>query len=194
MKMKITNAEILNLFQALSQLSMVGNPKFTYTLSKNRAALKPQVEALQEAGQSYAKNNERFKEYQTKIDALVKQFAVDDEGKPIMRDTGDGQTMQRIIPKEKLGDFATAREALDKEFNDVIVGSQAHQASFQTLLREETEVDLRLLKISDIPSEGISTQLMNQIFIFVDDEPAKAEVIPLKEVKRDEQGAPPVSR
>jgi hypothetical protein len=187
MKMKLTNAEILNLFQALTQLSIIGNPKFTYVIAKNRGSLKSMVEALQEAGQSYAKNNERFKEYQGKVDRLIKQFSTDANGKPIVRDSGDGQTLQRTIPKEKLADFTGAREELDKEYNDVIVGMQVHQASFQTMLREETEVDLKLLKLSDIPKEGVSTQVMNQIFVFVDDEPAsKADVIPIKEVKKSE--------
>jgi len=192
MKMKLTNAEIMNLFQALNQLNMIGNPKFTYTIAKNRASLKPQVEALQEAGQSYSKNNERFKEYQGKVDGLIKQFSTDAQGKPIVRDAGDGQSLQRTIPKEKMADFTIAREELDKDYNDVIVGMQAHQASFQTMLREETEVDLRLVGIADLPSDGVSTQLMNQIFIFVDDTP-KAEVIPLKEVKKSEPATGPGS-
>jgi len=192
MKMKLTNAEIMNLFQALNQLNMIGNPKFTYTIAKNRASLRPQVEALQEAGQSYAKNSARFKEYQGKVDGLIKQFSTDAQGKPIVRDAGDGQSLQRTIPKEKMADFTIAREELDKDYNDVIVGMQAHQASFQTMLREETEVDLRLVGIADLPSDGVSTQLMNQIFIFVDDTP-KAEVIPLKEVKKSEPATGPGS-
>jgi hypothetical protein len=192
MKMKITNAEILNLFQALSQLNMVGNPKFTYTVAKNRASLKSQVEALQEAGQAYAKGSVRFQEFQKKSDDLIKKFSVDGKGKPLMRDLGDGQTLQRMIAKENMGDFGQAREDLEKEYNDVIVGMSAHQAGFQTILREEFEVDLRLLKLADVPAEGVNTQIMNQIFIFVDDE--KADVIPLKEVKKSEQpSGPPVS-
>lgn len=185
MKMKITNAEILNLFNALSNLNLTGNAKFTYTIAKNRASLKQQVEALQEAGQSYSKNNDRFKEYQERGDALIKKYSTDAQGKPVVRGTGDGQTLQRMIPQEKMADFTQERTLLDDEFKEVVLGMQLHQAEFQRLLREESEVDLRLLKISDLPADGINTQIMNLIFIFVDDEEKKADVIPLKEVKKD---------
>jgi hypothetical protein len=185
MRMKLTNAEILNLFNTLSSINVNGNAKFTFTVAKNRASLKTQVESLQEAGNSYAKNNDRFKQYQERGDALIKQFSTDAQGKPVVRGTGDGQTLQRMIPQEKMADFTMMRTALDEEFKEVILGAQLHQAEFQRLLREEAEVDLRLLKISDVPSDGINTQVMNSIYIFIDDEEKKADVIPLKEVKKD---------
>jgi hypothetical protein len=170
MKIRLTNAEILNLFSALDSIDTRGNAKFTYTLSKNRAILKHNVEALQEAGNSYSKDNARFTEYQSKAEELVKRYAVNKDGTPSMRTGADGQTMQRVIPAEKMGEFAKAREELDDNYKDVILGIQAHQAGFAQLLKEETEVDLRLLPIKDIPDGGISTQVMNLIFVFVEDD------------------------
>lgn len=189
MKMKLTNAEILNLFQALSNLNLTGNPKFSYTVAKNRASLKPNVEALQEAGNQFAKNSERFKAYQKAGDELIKTHCVDASGKPMMRDSGDGQSLQRVIPAERMGEFTQARQLLDEQYKDVIMAAQAHQAAFQTLLREETEVDLRTVPLKDVPADGLNTQIMNLIFVFIEDEKT-GEVIPLKVVPKNE---PPVN-
>jgi hypothetical protein len=190
--MKLTNAEILNLFQALTNLNMAGNPKFSYTVAKNKASLKSNVEALQEAGNEFAKNSERFKDYQKKGDELIKTYSVDAAGKPMVRDSGDGQSLQRIIPAEKMGDFTQARQLLDEEYKDVILAAQAHQAAFQTLLREETEVDLRTVALKDVPENGLNTQIMNLIFVFIEDGETElgTKTPPLKLVPKNE---PPVN-
>jgi hypothetical protein len=105
-----------------------------------------------------------------------------------MRDSGDGQTLQRVIPAEKMGDFTQARQLLDDEYKDVLVGLQAHQAAFQTLLREECEVNLRTVSLKDVPEGGLNTQVMNQIFIFVDEEKS-GTMTPLKTVPKNENPA-----
>lgn len=181
MDVKITNAELLNLYGALTQVSINGSAKFTYVLAKNRAILKPYVDAFQEASQSYAKSQPGVGEYQKRIDELLKQFAVDENGKPVTRSSGtDGSSIQYVVPLAKHADYLVARELLDTEYNDVIIGMNAHNASVGTLLKEEVEVkDMRALPITEIPSEGMNTQIMNLIFIFVDDEKPAGKVIPL---------------
>jgi hypothetical protein len=187
MKMQITNAEASNLFQMLSNLKIKGGDKFVYAIAKNRAILKGVVEAIQQEANSFAEGSERFKEYQKRNDELIRTFSTSPDGKPSVKDTGDGNTLQRVVPKEKLGDFAAARDALEAEFKDVTLAAQLHQAEFQKYLRKEIEVDLRVLKMKDVPDEAKDTQYMNLLFIFIEEDGDKAEVVPLKEVKNNEQ-------
>jgi len=183
MELKLTNAEVMNLFGALNQLDLVGNAKFTYVIAKNRATLKPHVEALQESANRYAKTNPRVKEYQEKADALLKQFSTDEKGRPLTRQSADGQVLQRMIPPQKQQEYVMAREQLDAEYKDTLLGLDLHQSDFATLLREETTIPgIRTMSLKDIPDGGINTQIMNLIFVFVDDE--KADVTPLKKVER----------
>lgn len=187
MDVRITNAELLNLYGALTQINLTGSAKFTYILSKNRAVLKPHAEALQQAAQSYGKDNPRVAEYQKQIDALLKKFAVDEKGKPVTRNAGqDGSMLQYIIPPAKHAEYLAARELLDADYKDIILGMDLHNASMAAVLREEVEVkDLRPLPLSEIPNEGMNTQIMNLIFILVEDEkPEKGKLVELPKKER----------
>lgn len=181
MDIELTNQEILNLYDTLTRMNIIGNAKFTYVLAKNRAALKPHVDALQEAGQNFIKNNPEMQDYQKKTDELLKQFAVDKDGKPVTRQSGDGSTLMRVIPADKQAAYVAAREALDREYDGVLKAAQLAQDEFAGLLREKATVSLRPLALSDIPEDRVSTQMMNLIFIFVDD--GKAPVVPLHKEK-----------
>jgi hypothetical protein len=183
MKIKITNAEAMNLFNALTQLNVPGNAKFTYIIAKNRALLKPHIEALQEASQQYDKNHPELKEYRTKVDDLLRKFAVDKDGKPVTRMSGDGTTLTRIIPPEKQAAYIEAREALDAEYRAVLTGFQLHQEDFANLLRKEEDFDLRMLAMKDLPEGALNTQVMNLIFVFVEED--KGEVLPLREARHE---------
>lgn len=182
--MKITNAEVLNLYNALSNTDLSGNAKFVYTLAKNRALLKPLVDTLQEVTTSYAKENPRVKEFQEKGEELLKKFAVTEDGSPAVRQAQDGNSFQRIIPAAKQSEFIKARLALDEAYKDVNLGFELRQREFAEILKEEVDVPLRMLKLKDVPEGGLKTSVMNQIFIFVDDtEDSKGEVMELRPVK-----------
>lgn len=184
MNIKITNAELLNLYGVLSNSQIPGSPKFTYVLAKNRAILKPFAEALQEASQSYVKQNPKVQEYQKRTDELLKKFAVDDSGKPITKQSADGSAILRVIPQPKQAEYLLAREELDKEYSDVVVGASAHQAAFAQLLREEVEIqNIRTISLRELPADGITNQVMNLIFMFVEDDEPPA----VKETKKPEK-------
>jgi hypothetical protein len=184
MEVKITNAEAMNLFSLLNNMNVNGNAKFTYVIAKNRSILKPHIEALQETAGKYAKDHPEVKEYQQKVDDLLKKFAVDRDGKPFTKMSQDGQTMNRIIPPEKQADYMMAREFLDEQYKPIIVGAQLYQDEFARLLRKEETFNLRSIKVKDLPEGALNTQLMNLIFIFVEED--MGEVIPLKEVKKED--------
>lgn len=170
MKMKLTNQECINLYNVLGAGEWKGNVKFLSKMAQNRRQLKPIVESIQEAAESFFKK-ERAAAYQQATQDLVKTHAVGADGKPYTRNLG-GQ-MQRLVPAEKMAGFLEAKEALDREYNDVIVAMSAHESAMQSLLREEVEVNLREVPLSDFP-EGITQQDMNILFLLVEeDDPTK---------------------
>ena len=185
--MELTNQEILNLFEVLSRLEVNGNAKFTYTIAKNRALLKPQVDALQSVTQDYAKVNPRVKEYQVKGEELLKKYAVNDDGTPAVRPAQDGQSFQRMIPAKNHAAFVSARAALDEEYKDVTLGFELRQVEFAELLREEMDIPLRTLALKDLPEGALNTSTMNQIFIFVED----PDTVPSVSTEKGEKGEGP---
>ena len=188
MQIQITNAEAMNLYNALSNLNITGNAKFTYAIAKNKNLLKPHIEALQESAQQYAKDHPQLQEYQKDVEALLVKFAVDKDGKPVTRMSADGSTLTRVIPQEKQADYLAARQDLDDKYKDVLVGAQLHADSFASVLKELTDLKVHGIRLSDFPEGSINTQIMNIIFVLVVDEPA--EVLPLK--KKEEKAIDPV--
>src|SRR4030042_1710703 len=143
MKVKLTNKEIINLFNAISGLSISGTPKFTYTLSRNRGVLEKIVEALREADKSYAENNTRVAEYTAAGEKLIVKYSTDKNGRINTRPTGQPGQVQRVVPIEKMSDYMQERMLLDGEFKDMLVGLDAHQRAIESLMHEEVETDLR---------------------------------------------------
>jgi hypothetical protein len=167
--MKLANSEIVALYNTIDNMGTIaGTAKFAYTLSKNRATLKTIVDSLRDAEQSYMKDSVRAQSYQKAVEELVKTFSVDPDGKPMVRGDGRG-SMQRVVPPARMQDFILSKECLDAEYNDVIVGMDAHVRGVQELLREETEVDLRCAPLKDFPAE-IPQHVMNVLYVLVEEE------------------------
>lgn len=170
MELTITKGEMINLFNTLSQMDVSGNPKFTYVIAKNRATLKPYVEVLQTEN-NVLRDDPRFKEYQRKSNALLREASTDEKGNPVTRQSADGQTLVRMIPPTKQAEFVRRREELDTEYQGILQALELQQADLTKSLREEITIPgIRTLSISDIPAEGINTQIMNLIFVFVEDD------------------------
>jgi hypothetical protein len=190
MKATLTNAEIVNLYNSLENLDMQGSAKFTYTISKNRALLKPQVDALQEVQKSFHERTPQLKEYQTRAEELVKKYSTHEDGTPNMQDVGNGN-FQRVVLREKHKEFFADRTALDVEFADLLKTAENHQQDVNNLMREKVEVELRMLPFAELPKGSVGTRAMNSIFVFVQDpddvtEPAPkngpdtGKVVPIK--------------
>lgn len=170
MKIKLTNADAMNLFQTLTNMNISGNAEFTLAIARNRSLLKTHIDALQEVAGSYIKLHPELKDYQEKLDKLLKQFAVDTDGKPLTRQSPDGTGLARVIPPENQGVYVVEREKLDYEYHVVLVGMTKHQEDFASLLRKEEEFEFRTISKKDLPEGQLNTQIMNTIFIFVEDD------------------------
>ena len=172
MDLTLTNQEWFNLFNVLSNVNITGSAKFTYIMSKNRGLIKPHIDALQAAAEEFTKNHPRLADYQKAGEELLRKHATGPDGKPQARQSPDGNSVQWIIPQDKMAGFVQDREALDKEYADVLVAMSVHQAAYLSLLKETTALrDIRTVKLSELPKDAMNTQYMNSIFVFVEDEP-----------------------
>lgn len=164
----LTKQEVLNLFNILSNPNIKGTGKFLYVLSKNRSLLKPVVDSLEQLRKELTKDTERSAEYRKRVEELIKVYAVRPDGKPNTRP--DGNTLQWVIPQEKMADFAQARMQLDQEYADVHVVMTSAEQEYARVLRELVEIPMiRTLKLSELPKE-LDSSVMNAIFVFVDDD------------------------
>uniref|UniRef100_A0A6H2A299 Uncharacterized protein n=1 Tax=viral metagenome TaxID=1070528 RepID=A0A6H2A299_9ZZZZ len=165
MKKVLPNQESVNLFRHLSQLRIAGTPKCTYVLARNRAALKPVADALAKLN-SEGLDPQRLKTYQNAVDGLIKKFSTHAiTNKPIVKEVSPG-SYQRIVPEDMQADFVEAREALDKEYDDLHVADAARQKAVDRFLAETTEVEFRTLSLGDLPKEVMLTD-MNMLEIFI---------------------------
>src|SRR3972149_426790 len=116
-KIKLSNADIINLFQVLHNLKIRGTPKFMYAMAKNRDSLKSYVVTLETARDAY-NDDPRFKEFQKATGELLTKFSNDADGKPNVRDDGNGN-LRRVIPVARQSEYVQARDALNEEYKDV---------------------------------------------------------------------------
>lgn len=167
MKITLKNSEWMEVFGAIQNMDGQGNAKFTYALAKNRSILKPHVEAIQEAANAFQKTA-RFKEYQTRNDAMLKEFGVKDDGSPNVREF-EGGRLNRVVPVAKQGAFVTAQEKLREEFKDLFDVMELNGKDLEAVLKEDVTLDVRTVKFSDLPTE-IPQRFMNTFFELVVEE------------------------
>lgn len=168
MKVTLKNSQWVELFNAIESMGTVqGKAKFTYALAKNRAILKPHVEAIQEAANTFQKTD-RFKEYQAKNDNMLREFGVKDDGSPNVREF-EGGRLNRVVPVAKQGAFVIAQEKLREEFKDLFEMMELGGKDLELVLKEEVTLDVRTVKFSDLPSD-IPQRFMNAFFELVEEE------------------------
>jgi hypothetical protein len=151
------NQEILSLYENLHQLNLKG-VKFSYSVSKNIALLKPEIESLQKA----VEQSEDFKKFEQERIELAKKYAKEnDSGEPV----------------EENGKFILEdKEAFKKDFADlkeknkgVIEAREAQIKEFNELLEKENDIKFHKISIKDVP-EDITTVQMNQIYSLISEE------------------------
>ena len=102
--------EILQLYRALNTLGQLQGVKFSYSISRNLAILKPEIEALEKASTA----SEEFIEMDKERIKLVEEYAEKDEkGKPKKKGN------EYVIPEDKKEDFENAFEAFKIEHKEL---------------------------------------------------------------------------
>jgi triphosphoribosyl-dephospho-CoA synthetase len=156
MKMKLTPRKILDMHAVLSGLKLEkAGAKTRYAVAKNVEILERHVKSIQAALQPL--DSPDAKDYEAKRQALIKQFAVNTDGTPAVREDQQGR-LQRIIPMAQQSAFTMAVEKLAAEYPTLQDQITAYNKTIEEFLDTEEEVDnLRL--IPEILTEPNATQL-----------------------------------
>jgi len=155
MQIKKTREEFLNLYQVLSQLGNLKGVKFAYTIAKNKEAIKPELVAIQEAGQT----KDNYKEFEKERVGLNEKYALKDEkGQPVIK--GDNY---QIEDKET---YDKAYNELIEKHKEAIDERDAQIKEVNELVKEEIEMDLKTLPLSLVP-EDITVKQMESLSIII---------------------------
>ena len=177
MKIKLTNNEIINLFNIISALQISGSAKFAYTLAKNRELLGRQVKILQDTDSAFYEKRPRIKDYQKDLKDIVEKFATDPQGKPARPVNG-----QIMIPADKMERFLAEKNEVDKLYPDVVIAMEGHAQDMDALMREKTELELRSIDIGAFPKD-VPQAAMNALYVLVTEEDnSGGRVTPLRPV------------
>ena len=167
-KMKMTNADAVNLYNVVSSLRVQGRAKFAFALAKTKQYLKPVAESLEEARTQFMMTD-GYKRFQEAQQNLVKKYAVNADGTPCTRQDADGR-ITRTVPLTKQGDYVQATEQLAVEFKDVLDAAQANNEEFIGVLNTEIDVEVYSVPLSEFPDNQIDQNAFNILYPLVDED------------------------
>ena len=144
MKLKNSREYFLTLYKKLDYLGALKGAKFTFTINRNRQAIKPMAKKVNEM----VTMSESFKEFDKKRVEINEKYAEKDEsGKTTMKDE------RFVIPEDKKEDFEKEIEALKEEYKDTIKEREEQKNNVEAYLKEETELELKPIPLSMIPDD-----------------------------------------
>lgn len=154
--MKAKKGDLLQLWYVLEGMKhQKQNVKFSYFVAKNKIAIKPEVDTLNEVQEV----PEAFQLYDRKRADLAAEMAdkVPQTGEPR---TENGQ----YVITEKKAEFDEALAKLKETYADVIDQRKAQIEAFKELLDEEVEFKGHKIKFGDIPG-SIEPSVMEVLLI-----------------------------
>lgn len=136
--------DAVNLFNGLNSLGgMSGSPKFAYAVSKNLALLKPEIEAINKAGEVYEQKRMELARKYSKKNTF----------------TGEAEVHNNQFQLDDVAGFNTALQALREEDD---------YKNYQELLNQPSDFFPYKIKLADLPT-GINVQQMNAIINIVEE-------------------------
>lgn len=151
MKKAMTKREITKLWNALNNRKIAGlkGAKFAFVIEMNKAEIKPTIDALETAQK---KALESIRDYEEARRKLCEEYAEKDEnGKPVIVEDEEGN--KQFFITENREEFDNVLEALGIEFHEAIEEGKRLGYEFEELLSSEEEVDIRTIKLSDVPKD-----------------------------------------
>lgn len=150
--MKITNQEIVNLYQGLQLVASLTGAKFAYAIARNTEILEKELKSLRIAGRP----SDEYMKYEEARGELAESHARKDKDGQPEKYKKDGLERFSIEDNAK---FEADFTALRLEYKDVIISHKKQQKEFDELLLEETTVELYMIPKSYLP-ENINTKQM----------------------------------
>jgi len=130
--------------------------KFVKTVSKNFNLFKGEVDSLDKGREA----NKSYKEYITKSDTLLKEYAeLDDKGNPISNKLDNGRVSYNIKPDGR-AELEIKLEELTVTYKE---GIEAHTKAEKDFMDDlETDVDIKFATINedDLPINITSKQIL----------------------------------
>ena len=137
-----TRKQIIELFNALSQASMIGNAKFKYAALKNLRTIDSEIETLRSIEKDIAGT---IAEYNDRQNDIIKQYgtAQPDGNIAVTKDSENYEATTKAI------------EDLKVEYKEALNEFEQKQADYIKLLEEEIEFDFKLHEviIDNVPDE-----------------------------------------
>ena len=156
------NNELQNLLSGLNAVSNLKGSVFSYGVGKNAKKITSTLNNL------YSKQvfNDDFQEFQKQKLELLESLAMrDEEDKPIQIDTPQGKSY-------KFEDDSAVNEAVDiliAEHQDAIDAQKVHDEDFNKLLDQDTDFEIHLVKLSNVPEDITGGQISAIMEMIVDD-------------------------
>lgn len=156
MKLKLTNRDVIGLYNTLDALNYKG-VKFAYTIARNLNSLKPLMNSMDKA----LAIPKEFIEYDKARVDLAKKFADKDPktGKPVV----DGNN---FVIKD-MAAFDKELNALQEKHREVIDARQKQLDEYKALQDEEVEIEVITISQALLPAD-ISTKELTAIFAIVE--------------------------
>ena len=153
----MTKRELLNLYISLNKLGHLQGVKFAYGIAKNINILRPEVEAIQKAQDAAP---EYIKFDQERIDLAQSMANKDEKGNPETNGMSYAITLRE--------DFDREFKKLQDKYDEAIKDREKQMGEYEELLKEEVEVKLYKIKLSELP-EAITTEEVNKIFNIIEE-------------------------
>jgi len=157
----MTNNDLLNLYQALSNLKGLSGVKFCYGIVKNINLLKPEVEAIQKT----IEPKEDFQKYEKeRIELAQKHAKKKEDGTPIIEGN------RYVLENQK--EFEKEFEKLRNKHKKALEEREKQIKEYENLLKEEANIKLYKVSLEDLPQD-IKIEQMLAISPIIEEKPQK---------------------
>jgi hypothetical protein len=156
-KLALSNQKVLDMDKTLHELGTIkSKPEFSMKVARNRAALKPFIEALTAASTP----SEAMKEFDKKRNALILTY-----GKERVNDFG--QSITEVTPENK-DVYHEKLDALKEEYDAAITEYDDQIKEFNDTILPGMANDGELIEMYELPEEMPDGVSGNQLFVLID--------------------------
>lgn len=147
----MTNKDAFKLYRFIEsgEFNALQGAKFQYALMRNKNILKSELTLVE----GTVKLDPKYAEYDGKRLELLKKFAKQEDGKPVIEDN------HYIIDPGRETEFNEAVNAMQEEYKDTLLAREKVLNDYDVLLEQEISFDLHKIKLEDIPENINGVQM-----------------------------------
>lgn len=157
--------DYLTFYEEASKLDNLKGVKFAYWISRNKAKIEPEINAVNKASIPSPAYDAYDKE---RVELAKNHSKKDEKGNPVTKMIGHRSNF--VIEDQKV--FDSELKALQEKHKDAIEEREKQVKEVEDLLKEEITLELYRIPLNIIP-EDISVEQMNIIQFLVDEDTKK---------------------